>query len=320
MAGVILALLFLALIVGAILLVRLAAREQQSGQDPLEARLHEFVAAGGEIRSIDEFELQQSFTERVLIPLGRQLGEILSRFTPQKALLSAERDLVRAGLRGKMDPTLLLGLRFSLAVVFLVLGIFLGRNAASETFRRLSLVLAVGFAALGYYLPVLWVRSRIQRRQKIIQKALPDVLDLISVCVSAGLGFDGAIQQVVEKWSNEVSVEFGRVLREMQLGKTRREALRDLAERVDLPELTSFVAAVIQAEQLGVGLSKVLRIQADGMRLKRRQRAEEEARKAPIKMLFPLAFLIMPALFIVLLGPAVFILMQSALGAILFGG
>ncbi|NPA31699.1 MAG: type II secretion system F family protein [Chloroflexi bacterium] len=319
MSTVIILLVLLALIVGAVLLVRLAAREQ-GDQDPLEARLHEFVAAGGQVRSIDEFEMQQSFTERVLVPLGRQLGEFLSRFTPQKALLAAERDLVRAGLRGKMDPTLLLSLRFALAVAFLFLGFFLGRSAASETFRRMSLVMAVGFAVLGYYLPVLWIRSRIQRRKKIIQKALPDVLDLISVCVSAGLGFDGALQQVVEKWSNEVSVEFGRVLREMQLGKTRREALRDLAERVDLPELTSFVAAVIQAEQLGVGLTKVLRIQADGMRLKRRQRAEEEARKAPIKMLFPLAFLIMPALFIVLLGPAVFILMQSALGSILFGG
>ncbi len=311
--------LFLAaLIVGAVLLVRLASREQ-SGRDPLEERLHEFVAAGGQVRSIDEFELQQSFTERVLIPLGRQIGEVLSRFTPQRALLSAERDLVRAGLRGKMDPTLLLGLRFGLAVLFLFLGLFLGLKAASETFRRLSLLMGLGFAALGYNLPVLFIRSRIQRRKKVIQKALPDVLDLISICVSAGLGFDGALQQVVEKWSNEVSVEFGRVLREMQLGKTRREALRDLAERVDLPELTSFVAAVIQAEQLGVGLTKVLRIQAEGMRLKRRQRAEEEARKAPIKMLFPLAFLIMPALFIVLLGPAVFILMQSALSSIFFG-
>ncbi len=319
MAGVILGLLLLALVVGAVLLVRLAGRAQ-GGQDPLEERLHEFVAAGGQVRSIDEFEMQQSFTERVLIPLGRQLGEFLSRLTPQKALLSTERDLVRAGMRGKMDPAMLLSIRFVMAIIFLGLGLFLGLRAASPTFRRLSLLMAVGFALLGYYLPVLWIRSRIQRRQKVIQKALPDVLDLISICVSAGLGFDGALQQVVEKWTNEVSVEFGRVLREMQLGKTRREALRDLAERVDLPELTSFVAAVIQAEQLGVGLTKVLRIQAEGMRLKRRQRAEEEARKAPIKMLFPLAFLIMPALFIVLLGPAVFILIQSALGAILFGG
>jgi len=319
MTGLVIGLLVVALIAGAVLLIRLASQEQ-SDQDPLETRLNEFVAAGGQVRSIDEFEMQQSFTERVLIPLGRQLGEFLSRFTPQKALMAAERDLVRAGLRGKIDPTLLLGIRLMLALGFLVLGWMLGRSAASATFRRMSLVLAVGFSLLGYYLPVLWIRSRIQRRKKIIQKALPDVLDLISICVSAGLGFDGALQQVVEKWTNEVSVEFGRVLREMQLGKTRREALRDLAERVDLPELTSFVAAVIQAEQLGVGLTKVLRIQADGMRLKRRQRAEEEARKAPIKMLFPLAFLIMPALFIVLLGPAAFILMKSTLGGLLFGG
>ncbi|NPA27291.1 MAG: type II secretion system F family protein [Chloroflexi bacterium] len=307
-------LLVLALVIGAIVLVRLAGRYQE--QDPMEERLFQYLAEGRTVRSIEEFELQQPFTERVLIPIARRVGEILSRFTPQKALLATEQDLVRAGLRGKIDPTLFLAIRFFLAITFLFLGLMLGRMAASPTFRRLTLVLGVGFGLLGYYLPMLWLRSRINRRKKVIQKALPDVLDLLSIAVEAGLTFDGAIQQVVERWDNEVSVEFGRVLREMQLGKSRRDALRDLAQRIDLPELTSFVAAVIQAEQLGVGLTKILRIQADGMRLKRRQRAEEEARKAPIKMLFPLAFLIMPALFIVLLGPAVFILMKSALGSI----
>ncbi|NPA06793.1 MAG: type II secretion system F family protein [Chloroflexi bacterium] len=309
-----LVLLLVALVIAALVLVRLAGRYQE--RDPLEERLYQYLAEGRTVRSIEEFEMEQPFTERVLIPMARRVGEFLSRFTPQKALLTAEQTLVRAGMRGKIDPAMLLALRFFLAVVFLGLGILLGRMAASPTFRRLTLVMGVGFGLLGYYLPMLWLRSKINRRKKVIQKALPDVLDLISIAVEAGLTFDGALQQVVERWDNEVSVEFGRVLREMQLGKSRRDALRDMAQRIDLPELTSFVAAVIQAEQLGVGLTKILRIQADGMRLKRRQRAEEEARKAPIKMLFPLAFLIMPALFIVLLGPAVFILMKSALGQI----
>jgi tight adherence protein C len=136
----------------------------------------------------------------------------------------------------------------------------------------------------------------------------------------AGLGLDAAIDRVQEKWDNELSLIFARVLREMQLGKLRREALRDMANRVGIPEITSFVAAIIQSEQLGVSMANVLRIQADAMRVKRRQLAEEEAQKAPIKMLFPMAFLIFPSLMIVLLGPAGIILMTSEVGQVFFGG
>ena len=173
---------------------------------------------------------------------------------------------------------------------------------------------------MGFFLPDLWLKSRIDRRQKEIRKALPDALDLLTICVEAGLGLDAAIDRVQAKWENELSLIFARVLREMQLGKLRREALRDMASRVGIPELTSFVAAVIQSEQLGVSMANVLRIQADAMRVKRRQLAEEEAQKAPIKMLFPMAFLIFPSLMIVLLGPAGIILMTSEVGNVLFGG
>ena len=164
-------------------------------------------------------------------------------------------------------------------------------------------------------MPELMVRSRIQRRQKEIRKAMPDALDLLTICVEAGLGFDGAMAKVYEKWDNELSRAFGRVLREIQLGKLRREALRDMAERVGISEMTSFVAAIIQSEQLGVSMARVLRIQSDQMRVKRRQAAEEEAQKAPIKMLFPMGVLIFPSILIILLGPAAIMLMQSALGA-----
>jgi tight adherence protein C len=139
---------------------------------------------------------------------------------------------------------------------------------------------------------------------------------LLTICVEAGLGFDAAMSKVNEKWDNPLGVAFGRVIREIQLGKLRRDALRDMAARMGIPEMTSFVAAVIQSEQLGVSMAKVLRIQSDQMRLKRRQRAEEEAHKAPVKMLFPMAILIFPTICIVLMTPAFLMLMRSALAGI----
>jgi tight adherence protein C len=186
--------------------------------------------------------------------------------------------------------------------------------AAGWPLGRRLLIIGV-FTILGFYLPELLIRSRIQKRQKEIRRAMPDALDLLTICVEAGLGFDGAMSKVNEKWDNELSLAFGRVLREIQLGKLRREALRDMAERVGIAEMTSFVAAIIQSEQLGVSMARVLRIQADQMRIKRRQAAEEEAQKAPIKMLFPMGILIFPSILIILLGPAAIMLMKSALGA-----
>jgi tight adherence protein C len=157
---------------------------------------------------------------------------------------------------------------------------------------------------IGFFFPQLWLQTRINARQKDIRKAMPDALDLLTICVEAGLGFEAALSKVSEKWENELSISLMRALREIQLGKARRDALRDMAERIGIPEMTSFVAAIIQSEILGVSLSKVLRIQSDQMRVKRRQRAEEEAHQAPVKMILPLAFLIFPSIFIILLTPA----------------
>jgi tight adherence protein C len=157
--------------------------------------------------------------------------------------------------------------------------------------------------------------SKISKRQKSIRKAMPDALDLLTICVEAGLGFDAAMAKVSEKWETDLSQAFGRVIQEIQLGKLRREALRDMADRIGLAEMTSFVAAVIQSEMLGVSMAKVLRIQSEQMRVKRRQMAEEEAHKAPVKMLIPMALLIFPALMVVLLTPAGLRLMHSELGA-----
>ncbi len=172
-------------------------------------------------------------------------------------------------------------------------------------FARVVLVVII-FTALGFFFPQLWLQSRINGRQTEVRKAMPDALDLLTICVEAGLGFDAAMSKVSEKWENELSIMFGRCIREVQLGKTQREALRDMADRIGLPELTSFVAAVIQSQILGVSLAKVLRIQSDQMRVKRRQYAEELAHKAPVKMIIPMALLTFPSIMIILMAPAAF--------------
>jgi tight adherence protein C len=173
------------------------------------------------------------------------------------------------------------------------------------------LLYAGGMALLGYILPGMWLQSTIDRRKQGIVKALPDALDLLTICVEAGLGFDSAMRRVAEKWDSDLSMEFGRVLQEIQLGKVRRDALRGMSERLEVADVTTFIAAVIQAEQLGVSLAKVLRIQSDQMRIKRRQRAEKKAQEAPVKMVIPMVFLIFPSLLVVLLGPAAFQVLRS---------
>jgi len=166
-------------------------------------------------------------------------------------------------------------------------------------------------AMIGYILPGIWLDRKIKERKKNILKALPDALDLLCISVEAGLAFDLALQRVAQKWDNELSREFQRVLQDIRLGRTRREALRDLVTRTGVEDVQTFVSAVIQADQLGVSMSKILRIQSDQLRVRRRQRAEEAAQKAPVKMLIPMVFLIFPALFVVILGPAVPRIMQA---------
>lgn len=310
--------LIVVILIGAAILVVIGLREGNR-EDPLQSRLAEF-AARGEAVSLEEIELSQPITERVIYPLARKFGEIAIRFTPQNALQSTAHKLELAGSPRGIDPTIFWASRFVAA--FLIGGLFLflfSIGASAWPWSRKLIILAL-FVALAFYLPELLLTSKIQRRQKEIRKAMPDALDLLTICVEAGLGFDGAMQKVYEKWDNELGRAFGRVIREIQLGKLRREALRDMAERMGIPEMTSFVAAVIQSEQLGVSMAKVLRIQSDQMRIRRRQLAEEEAHKAPIKMLIPMALLIFPSICIVLMTPALLMLARSALKGVLFGG
>jgi tight adherence protein C len=295
---------------GAILLITIGLRDSSDRADPLQDRLAEF-ASRGETATLEEIELSQPITERVILPLARKFGEFATRFTPQNALQDTARKLELAGNPRGLDPTIFLAARFFAAVVIFGFLIFIFSVGSINWPWGRKILLVGGFSLFGFFLPNLLIQSKIQRRQKDIRRAMPDALDLLTICVEAGLGFDGAMAKVNEKWDNELSMAFGRVLREIQLGKLRRDALRDMADRVGIPEMTSFVAAIIQSEQLGVSMAKVLRIQADQMRMKRRQAAEAEAHKAPIKMLFPMVLLIFPSLLIILLGPAALMLMTS---------
>jgi tight adherence protein C len=300
----------LVVIICAIVLVVTGVRKSATQEeDPLAERLAEY-SQRGEAVSLEEIELSQPFTVRVVMPLMRRLGEISSRFTPQRVLEQARQKLELAGNPGRMDASTFLVLRFVAAVLFGGL-IFLLSLFSKQFSTPTKLLMVLVFTVLGYFFPDLWIRSKINSRQKQVRKAMPDALDLLTICVEAGLGFDAAMSKVNEKWDNELSLAFGRVIREIQLGKLRRDALRGMAERLGLPEMTSFVAAVIQSEMLGVSMAKVLRIQSDQMRIKRRQHAEEEAHKAPIKMIFPMGLLIFPSLMIILLTPAGFRLWGS---------
>ncbi len=298
--------------IGAIVLVIVGLRDANRQNDPLQDRLEEF-ANRGEQATLEEIELSQPFAERVILPIARRFGEIAIRFTPQNAIVNISRRIELAGSPPGLEPTIFFASRFVVAVLLgggLAL-VFMMANVDWPFIQVFAIV--GGFTIFGYLVPSLLLKSRIDRRQKNIRKAMPDALDLLTICVEAGLGFDGAMSKVNEKWDNELSLAFGRVLREIQLGKLRRDALRDMADRLGIPEMTSFVAAIIQSEQLGVSMAKVLRIQSDQMRIKRRQLAEEEAHKAPVKMLIPMGLLIFPSILIILLGPAALMLMQSAL-------
>ena len=184
--------------------------------------------------------------------------------------------------------------------------------AGQSLMRLIAFPASVALAA--YMIPGVWLDRKIKERKKTIQLALPDAIDLLTISVEAGLGFDPALQRVAEKWDNALTWEFHRMLHEMRVGKSRREAMRELATRCNVDDLNVFVSSIIQADQLGVSITQVLRTQSRQLRIRRRQRAEELAHKAPIKMLFPMVFLIFPAMIVVLIGPGVAQIMQTFSG------
>ena len=274
--------------------------------DQVQERLVEY---GGRPITLEELELSLPFRDRIVKPLISGSANFFMRFAPKRNMAAVQHKLNLAGRPNNWSPAEFYGVRGLAGVLLGVLGFLLLTLAKQDVAMRLLLGLVLG--TLGFYLPTAWLGSKIRNRQSEIVKSLPDALDLLTISVEAGLGFDAALTKISEKWDDELSREFTRVIAEMRVGKKRRDALRDMAVRMEIQDVTSFVAAIIQAEQLGVSIAKVLRIQSEQMRIKRRQRAEEKARKAPIKMMIPMVFLIFPALLIVLLGPSIIIVKNS---------
>jgi tight adherence protein C len=298
-----------ALAAGAILLIVLGLAGS-SPVDPVQARLTQLGTM--QAKNLEELELQQPFVERTLRPLAARMSGSMSRVTSSNFTEKTEKRLALAGNPGDLRVADWLGIKAIGAIVggILFFLLFVVLNIMGLPFLIGLLMTAVG-VFLGYTVPEFWLGGRVKKRQKAILLMIPDTLDLLTISVRAGLGFDAALGKVVEKLNGPLSDEFRRALAEVRVGKARRDALRDIVPRTEVAPLTNFIGAIIQAEQLGVSVSKVLQVQSEQLRIERRQRAEEQAAKAPIKMLFPLVGCIFPSLFIVILGPAIILIVQN---------
>lgn len=250
-----------------------------------------------------EYAKRRSIVQRLVVPTLRSAGKPLMRVTPLGMIMSTRDRLQAAGEPMGLGPVEFLGVRAGLSLVGAVVGLAIITSITAKT-GAVPLAILAGML-LGYATPGLILDSLGRRRKTAIRRALPASLDMLALSAEAGLSFDGAIGQVAHRWNTPLSDELRRVLVEFQMGRERREALRELARRTGVPELSRFASAVIQADSLGVPLSRVLHEQSTEIRIRRRQRAEESAQKAPVKMLFPMVMLIFPALFVVVLGPAV---------------
>ncbi len=280
------------------------ATNSASTADLVAQRLQ--VYGGDKPLTLEEVELQKPFSERLLRPGIERIGALLSRSTPQKARQDLANKLDLAGRPGNLTPEDFGAVRIVGAAVTAAIGLLIGLLLQNVTYAVIAL--AVG-AVLGYFFPTLWLNQKVNARRKDIQKGLPDAIDLLVIAVDAGLGFDAALARVTDKYKNALSDEFSKVLREVSLGRPRLEALDEMGRASGVDDLHNFIQAVIQSEQFGTGIGKILRIQADEMRRKRRQRAQEQGAQATLKMMLPMVGCIFPTLWIILLGPAALILL-----------
>ena len=301
-----------ALAAGAILLIVLGLAGN-APVDPVQARLTQLGSM--QAKNLEELELQQPLFERTIRPLANRLSGTVARVTSTSFTQQTEKRLALAGNPGGLRTADWLGIKAVGAVIgaglFFLLFFIVGVLGLPLVLRVVMVPIGGLF---GYTIPEFWLGGRVRRRQKEILLQIPDALDLLTISVRAGLGFDGALGKVVEKLKGPLTEEFRRALAEIRVGKARRDALRDIVPRTEVTALTNFIGAIIQAEQLGVSISKVLQVQSEQLRIERRQRAEEMAAKAPIKMLFPLVGCIFPSLFIVILGPAIILIMVNLSG------
>ena len=275
------------------------------GQNLVQARIDSLTSGANQQELPD---LARPLSERVLGPAVDAVADRILAILPQSILDGLKKKLILAG-----EPFNLGGFLTVMAAsggLFLTLAFALVVSAGGG-FQSTQLLMLAAIGGLGLALPYFWLINRVRRRQTIIMKSLPDSFDLITTCVEAGLGLDAALARVAEKVQGPFADELSRTLREVGMGRMRREALRDLGDRIGVPDLVTFVNAVTQAEQMGTGIGQVLRIQSDQLRVRRRQRAEELANQAPVKMVFPLVLCIFPTLFLVILGPSVISIYQT---------
>ncbi len=298
-----------ALAAGAILLI-VFGLAGSAPVDPVQARLTQLGTM--QAKNLEELELQAPFIERTLRPLAARLSGRMSRMASSSFSDRTEKRLALAGNPGELRVADWLGIKAIGAAIGGILFFFLFGVVGLLGFPfPISYSFAIIGLLFGYTIPEFWLGGRVKKRQKAILLMIPDTLDLLTISVRAGLGFDAALGKVVEKLKGPLSEEFRRALAEIRVGKARRDSLRDIVPRTEVPPLTNFIGAIIQAEQLGVSISKVLQVQSEQLRIERRQRAEEQAAKAPIKMLFPLVGCIFPSLFIVILGPAIILIVLN---------
>jgi tight adherence protein C len=244
---------------------------------------------------------EQPFGERVLVPLRNWLAGGVLKLHPKTSLDSVSAKLLAAGLGRTLSPTGFLSLKAVFAAGGLLLGAVLGGAASGPGGL---LLMALAFGGVGFLMPDMIVSMKARKRKERIQTELPDALDLLAVSVEAGLGFDGAISKLTDYMEGPLSEEFALTLSEIRIGESRQDALKKLSTRTGTQEVSAFVRAIIQADQLGISLGRILKVQAADTRLRRQAAAEEKAMKAPIKMLFPTVLFIFPAMFLVILGPA----------------
>jgi tight adherence protein C len=273
------------------------------------------------LKGLDDYQVAEAkeaapllkpFRQRVMSPAVDGIMGVVHAFAPKDLAERTDAKLASAGHPGSMNASSFIALRVGLAAVAVACGViaFLLGIAA----LRWAIVVLPVLAIIGWAIPGLWLENRIEHRKTEIRRTLPDMLDMLTISVQAGLGFDAAVAKYVKNSRGPLAMEFGRALQEVQAGVARRDALRRLADRCDVPELSSFITAMVQAEMLGTSVSQVLTAQASEMRLRRRQHAEQQAQKLPVKQVFPLVICILPATMIVILGPAVISIGQMLLG------
>lgn len=286
----------------------------------LQARLTTYVAGQPELDSTDARQANLSVRHTRLSPLTLAAARVTARLVPSKYIKQLRKKLIQAGYPSNRHLNVFLAAEFAMTLLFGSVSYQLLRmDGMAQRSPSSMMIIVAMLALLGTYLPYVWLRRRMEWRKRELLRALPDALDLMSISVTAGLSLDTAMAEVVHKWDGELPREFNQVLNEMRLGANRRDALRALAERTQLQDLQLLIAALLQADELGGNVSDVLSVQAEQLRIRRRQTAEEKARKAPIKMLIPLVVFIFPAMFVVVLAPA-FLQIGSMFGSIAHHG